>query len=212
MKDWDALYKEKGIVQEKPSKFVIKAVEFLKKQNLEKILDLGCGTGRHITYLLQKGFRVYGCDSSENALKIAKEIIPEAEFRTCDMTSLPYENNFFDGVICHFVIQHGKIADIKKAVSEIYRVLRNGGILYLSVISTEHSEYSTGEEIEPNTRINIDAIDGKEPHHYFTENEMKNLFSNFEILKLNHVESPSEKDPDKKMGFYTLYAKKQMIR
>ena len=132
MADWETLYKEKGIIQKEPSKFVKEAVEFFKQQNLEKILDLGCGTGRHALYLLKQGFKVYGCDASESALKIAKEIIKNVEFKKCDITSLPYKDNFFDGILCHFVIQHGKIEQIKKAISEIYRVLRKNGILYLS--------------------------------------------------------------------------------
>ena len=208
MADWETLYKEKGIVQKEPSKFVKEAVEFFKQQNLEKILDLGCGTGRHTIYLLKNGFKVYGCDASESALKIAKEIIKNVEFKKCDMTSLPYKNNYFDGVLCHFVIQHGKIEQIKKAISEIYRVLRKDGILYLSVPSVEHPEYFTGKEIEPRTKINIDAIDSNVPHHYFTEDEISNLFNKFDIIKLKHVEFPSEKDPNKKAAAYLLYAKK----
>ncbi len=208
MADWEALYKEKGIVQKEPSKFVKEAVEFFKQQNLQKILDLGCGTGRHILYLFKNGFEVYGCDASESALKIASELIPNVEFKKCDMTSLPYEDNYFDGVLCHFVIQHGKIKQIKKAISEIYRVLRKNGILYLSVPSTKHPEYFTGEEIEPNTKINIAAIDGSIPHHYFTKDEIKTLFTKFEIVKLEHVKFPSERDPSKKAAAYLLYAKK----
>ena len=208
MADWETLYKEKGIVQKEPSKFVKEAVEFFKQQNLEKILDLGCGTGRHTIYLLENGFKVYGCDASESALNIAKEIIKNVEFKKCNMTSLPYKNNYFDGVLCHFVIQHGKIEQIKKAISEIYRVLRKEGILYLSVPSVKHPEYFTGEEIEPRTKINIDAIDSNVPHHYFTENEIRNLFNKFDIIKLKHVEFPSERDLNKKAAAYLLYAKK----
>jgi len=208
MADWETLYKEKGIVQKEPSKFVKEVVEFFKQQNLKKILDLGCGTGRHTIYLLENGFKVYGCDASESALNIAKEIIKNAEFKKCDMTSLLYEDNYFDGILCHFVIQHGKIEQIKKAISEIYRVLRKEGNLYLSVPSVKHPEYFTGEEIEPRTKINIDAIDGNVLHHYFAEDEIRNLFNKFDIIKLKHVEFPSERDHNKKAAAYLLYAKK----
>jgi ubiquinone/menaquinone biosynthesis C-methylase UbiE len=207
MKDWDTLYKE-GIIQKEPSKFALKAIDFFKKEKLKRILDLGCGTGRHTICLLKNGFKVYGCDRSENALKIAGEKIPGVEFKKCDMSSLPYMDNFFDGVLCHLVIQHGRIDDIKKAISEVYRVLRNRGILYLLVPSIRHPEYLTGEEIEPNTKINIDAIDGKVPHHYFTKDEIKELFRDFRILKLEHVEYLSEKAPNKKAAGWVLYAVK----
>jgi len=208
MASWEALYKEKGIVQKEPSRFVKEAVGFFKRQNLKKVLDLGCGTGRHTIFLSKKGFEVYGCDASESALKIAKGIIKNAKFEKCDMTSLPYEDNYFDGVLCHFVIQHGKIEQIKKAISEIYRVLKKKGILYLSVPSIKHPEYLTGEEIEPGTKINIDAIDSDVPHHYFTYNELKNLFDKFNIVELKHTEFQSERDSNKKAAAYLLYAQK----
>ncbi len=206
MKDWDSLYKEKGIVQKEPSKRVIEAVDFFKKEGLERILDLGCGTGRHTIYLLKQGFQVYGCDSSESALKISSEILTEIDFRQCDMTSLPYKDCFFDGVLCNFVIEHGKVENIKKAISEMDRILRKEGVLFLRVPSTKHPEYLTGREIEPNTKINIDSIDGDMPHHYFTEEEMREFFKGYEIIKLHHFEGASEDYPTKKSAFWEIYA------
>lgn len=208
-KTWEEIYKEKGIVQKEPSKFVKDAVELFKEHGLRKILDLGCGTGRHTLYLLKNGFDVYGCDSSKSALEIAKEVLKEVEFKKCDMTKLPYDNNFFDGVLCHFVIQHGKIRDVKKAISEIYRVLKGNGFLYLSVPSIKHPEYFTGEEIEPNTKINIDAIDGALPHHYFTKEELEEMLDKFELVKINHVEFPSERNPKKNAAAWIVYARKK---
>ncbi|MBC2764298.1 MAG: class I SAM-dependent methyltransferase, partial [ANME-2 cluster archaeon] len=115
MKDWNTLYKEKGIVQKEPSEKVINAIKFFNRVGSKKILDLGCGTGRHTTLLVKENFEVYGCDNSEDALSIIKEILVYNEFRLCDMTKLPYEDEYFDGIICYQVIQHGKIADIKKS-------------------------------------------------------------------------------------------------
>jgi len=208
MNDWDSLYKEKGIVQKEPSIKVIEAADFFKKERLERILDLGCGTGRHTLYLLKQGFQVYGCDSSESALKISREILKEIEFKQCDMTSLSYKDSFFDGVLCDFVIEHGKIAKIKKTISEIYRVLRKGGVLFLRVPSTKHPEYLTGKEIEPNTKINIDSIDGDMPHHYFAEEEMREFFKRYEIIKLKDFEGVSENFPSKKSAFWEIYARR----
>jgi len=207
MKYWDTIYKELGIVQKEPSEMVVKAINFFKKNNVNTILDLGCGTARHSLFLLKNNFKVYGCDCSENALNIAKKI-KEIEFKKCDMTSLPYDDGFFDAVLCNFVIQHGKIVDVEKTISGIYRILRKDGLLFLTVPSTQHDEFLTGEVIEPNTKINIDAIDGDMPHHYFVEEEMKVFFKKFDILKLNHFKAKSEKNQNKDAAGWELYAKK----
>ncbi|MEA2053307.1 MAG: class I SAM-dependent methyltransferase, partial [Euryarchaeota archaeon] len=176
MNDWNSIYEERGILQKEASETVIEAVNFFKHERVRRVLDLGCGTGRHTAYLLEEGFQIYGCDSSEAALRIAMATLPAVDFETCNITSLPYEAGFFDAVICNHVIQHGTIAEIKVAISEIHRILRKGGILFLVAISTNHPKYLTGTEIEPNTRINTDSVDGDLPHHFFTEKELRALF------------------------------------
>ncbi|MBN1502162.1 class I SAM-dependent methyltransferase [Candidatus Woesearchaeota archaeon] len=209
MREWKELYEEEGIVQKNPSKFVIQAIRFFKGKRVNRILDLGCGTGRHTALLFEAGFIVYACDNSEEAVIIAKKKIKEGKFCCCDMENLPYKNDFFDAVLSHFVIQHGNIGKIEKSISEIHRILRKDGLLFITVPSTGHPEFLTGQEIEKNTKINIDAIDGKMPHHYFTQKEIRELFREFEILKLNHFEGQSERDPTKRLAVWGLYGRKK---
>jgi len=210
MKDWNSLYQERGVVQKDLSPKAGDAVDFLREAKAVRILDLGCGTGRHAVYLAQNGFAVIGCDSSEAALLIVKGILPEAEFQVCDVGSLPYRNQSLDGIFCHAVIQHGTLATIKRAIGEIHRVLRGGGALFLTVTSTKHPEYLTGREIEPGTKMNIDAIDGDMPHHYFTEQEMRELFGRFIIVKLEHYRAPSEKSPGRVAATWAIYANRSL--
>jgi ubiquinone/menaquinone biosynthesis C-methylase UbiE len=206
MKNWGSLYEERGVVQREPSAKVVEAVGFFRTAKTRMILDLGCGTGRHAALLQRSGFRVYGCDSSAAALAMAREMLPEAQLLQCDMGLLPYHDQCFEGIICHAVIQHGTVAAIKKTIAEIHRILKKGGVLFLTVISTEHPEYLTGREIEPGTKMNIDAIDGDMPHHYFTESEMRDFFGDFTILKLEHYRAPSEKTPGRLAATWALYA------
>ena len=208
MKNWGSLYEERGVVQREPSAKVVEAVTFFREAKAKTILDLGCGTGRHSALLQRTGFKVYGCDSSATALGIARAL-PQAQFQQCDMGLLPYQDECFDGIVCHAVIQPGTIATIKKTIEEIHRVLKTGAVLFLTVISTEHPEYLTGREIEPGTKMNIDAIDGDMPHHYFTESEMRDFFGGFTILKLEHYRAPSEKDPTRLAATWALYASRE---
>ncbi len=90
------------------------------------------------------------------------------------------------------------------------RVLRGGGALFLTVTSTEHPEYQTGHEIERGTKMHIDAIDGDMPHHYFTEQEMRELFGHFQIVKLEHYRAPSEKSPGRIAATWAVYARRSL--
>jgi SAM-dependent methyltransferase len=208
MKNWGSLYQERGVVQREPSAKVVEAVAFFQTAETKTILDLGCGTGRHAALLQNKGFQVYGCDSSASALGIARENLPQVQFQQCDMGLLPYRDQRFDGIVCHAVIQHGTVATTRKTIAEIHRVLRIGGLLFLTVISTEHPEYLTGQEIEPGTKMHIDAIDGDMPHHYFTESEVRDFFGDFHIVKLKHYRAPSEKTPGRLAATWALYAQR----
>jgi ubiquinone/menaquinone biosynthesis C-methylase UbiE len=209
MRNWDTLYQERGVVQKEPSPRASEAVKFFRMSRASRILDLGCGTGRHAAYLLKSGFKVCGCDSSAVALRIAKEFLPEVEFQRCDTGSLPYQDECADGIFCHAVIQHGTLATIRKAIQEIHRVLRTGGALFLTVTSTEHPEYLTGQEIERGTKINIDAIDGDMPHHYFTEQEILDFFGCFVMVKLEHYKAPSEKTPGRIAAMWAICARRR---
>ncbi|MDE2589481.1 MAG: class I SAM-dependent methyltransferase, partial [Patescibacteria group bacterium] len=44
-----------------------------KKRNVKRVLDAGCGNGRHVIFFSEQGFDVYGIDISNDAIKIAKE-------------------------------------------------------------------------------------------------------------------------------------------
>lgn len=209
MNDWDSIYREKGVVQKKPLPEVIKSIDLLKKNNARRVLDLGCGTGRHTMPLAEKGFDVYGCDISETALEKLGEMLPSANLKKCGMDSLSYEDSFFDAVLCICVIQHARIEMIGKAVQEIHRVLRKDGLLVLVTITDNDPKAKTGEEIEPNTRINVESIDGQIPHHFFSEGEIKHLFKKFDILKLGRFEKTSDINFGKLSRFWLMIAQKR---
>ena len=70
----------------------------MKQDKALKILDIGCGTGRHAIELTKRGYRVTGVDLSENQIIRAKEKAQEAglaiDFRTQDARNLPFDSEF----------------------------------------------------------------------------------------------------------------------
>jgi len=113
-------------------------VGLFHERGVKRVLDLGCGAGRHVVYLAQKGFEVHGVDSSEEGLKMAQEALSNAGLRA-QLTAasmfgkLPYSDSFFDAIVCTKALNHGTIANIRGAIREMERVLEPGGILFLVV-------------------------------------------------------------------------------
>lgn len=96
--------------------------------NRGKLLDCGCGEG----HLLQElSGEKYGVDSSRSALRKAGERNPDAEILHGYLEHLPFDDNYFDVVICSEVLEH--IKDFPKAVSEIIRVTKKAGIMIITV-------------------------------------------------------------------------------
>lgn len=206
---WGALYREHGVIQPTPSPEVVGAIEAFREAGAQTVLDLGCGTGRHLRLLVEGGFEVHGCERSQEAVAICGRAVPGAALLQADMTALPYASRQFDAVLCYQVIQHDRMIRVWHAAREIQRVLRPGGVLFLRVPSTRHPEASTGSAVELGTRIGIDAIDGQLPHHYFAKAELKGLFRGFEIVSLVHKMHASEKDRSRPAASWSLLARRQ---
>ena len=103
-----------------------KVLDFLKGKK-GKILDLGSGAGRHLIKV--KDGKMYLVDFSSKMIKLAKERAKErnieAEFKTANLTKLPFEKNFFDSAIAIAVLHCIKgEKNREKAVKELFRVLK----------------------------------------------------------------------------------------
>ena len=107
-----------------------------------RLLDIATGSGRDIMYAISRGFKVIGIDNSDGFIEILKKLneekrIPDGSFVKNDMRSLQFDNCSFDVVrhnasLLHLpIIAKGYMAD--KAISEAYRVLTVGGLLYVFV-------------------------------------------------------------------------------
>jgi ubiquinone/menaquinone biosynthesis C-methylase UbiE len=137
MKQWNEAFKKHGKIFLEPQEDMGKIVDIFKKHGAKKVLDLGCGTGRHTIYLAKNGFDVYGIDIAEEGIKIAKEWLSkeklQADLRIGSIYErLPYEDSFFNAIISTNTIHHNKIENIRKAILEIERILKPGGLVFIT--------------------------------------------------------------------------------
>jgi ubiquinone/menaquinone biosynthesis C-methylase UbiE len=193
-KGWEGIYRQRGDLQLEVLSKVKKASGIFKKKNYEKILDLGCGTGKYSIFLANKGFLVYATDMSKTGIDIAKQKakslgLGNIHFKKHDMRSIPFADSFFDAVICTWTIYHGTLDEIRKTVSEIYRVLKPNGTLITDSLSVDDVTYGLGNEIERNTFLGAKEQEEDIPHHYSTREELVQLFLEFRQLKIRSSSS-----------------------
>jgi tellurite methyltransferase len=111
--------------------------------NLNKVLDVGCGGGRNLFYFLRNGYEVFGVDPAPQAIETVKQLSVELapnnsleNFVVCAAENLPYENAFFDLIICnavlHFATDEKHFYNMLKSM---FRVLKPGAYFFARLAS-----------------------------------------------------------------------------
>lgn len=98
----------------------------------DKILEAGCGFGQWVWALSQAGYKITGVDIAANTVKQLKKTLPDVDVRIADVENLPFKNKSFDVYLSFGVIEHFQDGP-EKVLAEANRVLRNRGLLFLTV-------------------------------------------------------------------------------
>jgi SAM-dependent methyltransferase len=110
------------------------------------IVDAGCGTGRHSAALASAGFSVTGIDSSAAMIDVARARDSEASFEVGDLFVWRPPSPV-DGVLCRGVLNElTKDEDRQLALDALFSMLREGGLLVLSVREIEKTRARYGRE------------------------------------------------------------------
>lgn len=111
-----------------------------------QVLEIGCGNGNGAR-LIDKYFhpkKVYGIDLDPKMIVLANKGNPRKfNFQVGDASKLQFRNNSFDGIFDFGVLHH--IPNWKEAVDEAYRVLKQGGQIFIEDFSIETFNISLGK-------------------------------------------------------------------
>jgi len=109
-----------------------------------RVLDVGCGEGRNIRYLLSRGYECWGIDRDPRAIdrltRFTQELTPNAptsRFLVGEADALPWPDASFDVVICSAMLHFADDADhFGRMVTEAWRVLAENGLFFARLAST----------------------------------------------------------------------------
>ncbi|MFX0039282.1 MAG: class I SAM-dependent methyltransferase [Candidatus Heimdallarchaeota archaeon] len=149
------------------------------------ILDCGSGCSYPKQALFAKlGFDTIGIEISEERLKMAQDYAKqhkiELPMQLGDIRSIEFETNHFGYVYSWNTIFHMNKIDIKKALNEMIRVLKPGGLCFVNFLSVDSAFYGEGEEVNPGECIQIQGNE-KVMHTFFTDEESDSFFENLNI-------------------------------
>ncbi len=201
---WDARYRTRGALWGYfPAVSAEETWWRLRETGARRVLVVGCGYGRHVAYFARRGFDTTGLDASREAIDMAHETAKEDGLDlvlTCaSATKMPFPTASFDAVYDHALLHHLSAGDRALAVGEYGRVLRPGGLLVISALSTEEDaiheafgsisdelgelEGELGAEIEAELRAHSYDRDALEPSGFFDEffdsSELSDLLTRF---------------------------------
>jgi SAM-dependent methyltransferase len=197
MPTWDELFTDEDNRWKEPHERLVAAFEqIMAIKEVSRVLDLGCGAGRHLVYLTGKGCDAFGMDISRNGLTYSKEWLIRqgyiARLVQADMTCLPFTSGFFDLVVSMYVIHHNPLEGVRRSIQEVYRLLIPGGCTILTLNSTRGFRYTKGQQLEPGTIIPDFGKDCGIPHHFTDLGEIAREFDQFIVRDIHLDEKITE--------------------
>lgn len=174
------------------AKDLIKHFEKYKKLEGVSVLDWGCGPGRiirHLPSFMDKTCKFYGSDYNEKYIKWCKKNIPNVSFETNELTPpLNFERNSFDIIYGISIFTHLSREMHYAWFDELFRVLKPGGIILLSLqgnafikklTESEKNKYKKGDlVVKANTKEGHRTYSAFQPKSF-----VKELVGENEILE-----------------------------
>ena len=197
---WDALYAEQGFRAKYPDEYVVRftagnffKIKFQDRTQI-KVLDLGCGPGRHVIFLAKEGFSAFGIEGAASAIRLCQDKLAQeklnAEVTTGDFVKMPYPDDYFDAIIDCCSIQHNQMPAVTQICREIKRTLKPKGKLFSMVRTDKDYAFGLGRELEKGTFTDYKEFDLNQVGHihFFSESEIKGLFSIFSSFSYEYCE------------------------
>ena len=199
---WISLHKNGRYRPKYPAEIVVQFVfRNFPRDGKTKILDLGCGAGRHIFFMGNENIIPYGIDFSGEGIAYIQKMLMKygmdkyvVNMQVGNLTDLPYTENFFDGIICYGTLYYLRTSEIEKAINEIWRVLKPGGRLLLVVRTINDYRYDIKNEKKKkkNTIIVCEKNVNRCAHsedgmimHFFEREELARYFSKFHNVSID---------------------------
>jgi len=226
--NYEDLYQNDKLFVQYPMDHVVRFHAYYLQYHMPtgKILDYGCGSGNNSSFYLQRGYDVHGVDVAEGSLEQIKanlnmyglppEKIDKFKIIPPDESALPYEDGYFDMILSNQVLYyHATEARIRARCKELARVLRPGGLVFLTMMGAQNY-YFTHHTKRIHDKETCEVILEDTSHRLHglrellyvvrDEDHLTNLFSEFECINVGFFDMGLF---DMKRGFHWIFVGKK---
>ena len=176
------------------NKYIKRRITFKVKKKNKIVLDIGCGTGRHLLYCIENGFFSIGLDISSVALKQCKKLLKFKKYKldknydliNSNSSKINLKDHSIDILVSHATLDSMPSNEIKKTVDEMFRVMKINSLGYVDLISDKIKR--KGKFLNKFDQLINEKHEKNTIQSYFNLNRIKKLFSKFEILEIYRVD------------------------
>jgi SAM-dependent methyltransferase len=198
---WESIFSSRGWGAYPPEeliRFIARNYGQVSNRLSVRVLEIGCGPGPNIWYLVREGYGVAGIDGSTTAIaqarqRLSAEGLPTHEqrvdLRVGNFVKLPWSDFEFDAVIDVAALYANRRSDIVSAIGEVSRTLKPGGMFFGKMFGVDTTGSDSGVLFEPGTRHFPDRgpCAGNEIAHFFEREELLELFQAFRKVDIDQV-------------------------
>ena len=178
-----------------------------------RLLDLGCGFGRHMVFFASHGYHSVGVDFSSNALDGAASRLKQADVQQprlvkADFGNLPLAGGSFAGGVSIQAIYHGTRSRVLASLVEVQRVLWPRALMLISFLADRSGYFGTGTQLEEKTYRLQGGVDSGAPHHFQNQIELEALCSKAGLsVKLLQLEEYFTEEGHRSSHWYAVVEK-----
>lgn len=159
-----------------------------EENHIKKVCDAACGFGAYSVLLSSKGYQVTGFDVAKSAIRLTKANMQNFGFNAdgyivSDITDIAFPTGGFDAVVAHAVIDHLPVASASQAINELVRIVKDGGLIYLSFDGLEDDDLSLEHEVlEDGSFLYTDESRAGLRFKHYQDKEIKKLLNGRNII------------------------------
>ena len=182
-----------------------------------RVVDIGCGNGIHLIFFAGNGFDAVGIEPFADMRNRAAEALAAAgqtaQILDAKSSSLPLEDASADVVISLGVSHHGTWEDANRDIAEAARILKPGGFLLFRVRSVNDTAVMRVRVPDIGyTARDLEGIKKGITHHYFTEDELRELGVRYALTILDTPKERVQQFGSRQRARWRVVYKKDPVR